>query len=127
MSAALAAQAPLASDPCAAFADDNPHGEAGRPVGVRDLATIADIGQASPHDLPSSPFGVSPDGRSIAFVVRRANPETNSYSQRFLVTSLQHRGATRERNRAREFIPILTPARPFAPAQSRVAQWTPPP
>src|SRR3546814_2242095 len=96
MSAALAAHALLSSVPCTAFADDSPHGEAGRPVGVRDLATIADIGQASPRDLPSSPFGVSPDGRSIAFVVRRANPETNSYCQRLLVTSLQHPGAARE-------------------------------
>jgi dipeptidyl aminopeptidase/acylaminoacyl peptidase len=130
MSAALAAQAPLASDPCAAFADDNPHGEAGRPVGVRDLATIADIGQASPHDLPSSPFGVSPDGRSIAFVVRRANPETNSYCQRLLVTSLQHPGAARELDRGGEFIRMLTAVRKFAAVESGVAdvispRWSP--
>ncbi len=48
MSAALAAQAPLASDPCAAFAADAPGSGPDRPVNVRDLATIADIGQASP-------------------------------------------------------------------------------
>jgi len=99
ISAALAAQVSLASDPCAAFADDRPRGEAGRPVGVRDLATIADIGQASPHDVPNSPFGVSPDGRSIAFVVRRANPDTNSYCQGLRVTSLREAGAVSELDR----------------------------
>jgi len=130
MSAALAAQAPLAPDPCAAFADDSPRGEPGRPVGVRDLATIADIGQASPHDLPSSPFGVSPDGRSIAFVVRRANPETNSYCQRLLVTALQHPGAVLELDRGGEFIRMLTPVRKFAAVESGVAdvispRWSP--
>ena len=71
MSAALAAQGPLASDPCAAFADDAKISEPDRPVSVRDLATIADIGQASPHDVASSPFGVWPVGRLLAFVVRR--------------------------------------------------------
>lgn len=130
MSAALAAQAPLASDPCAAFAGDEPRGETGRPVGVRDLATIADIGQASPHDLPSSPFGVSPDGSSIAFVVRRANPETNSYCQRLLVASLQHPGAAREIDRGGEFIRMLTPVRQFAAVEAGVAdvispRWSP--
>ncbi len=130
MSAALAAQAPLASDPCAAFADDNPRSEAGRPVGVRDLATIADIGQASPHDLPSSPFGVSPDGRSIAFVVRRANPDTNSYCQRLLVTSLRQAGTVRELDRGGEFIRMLTPVRKFAAVEAGVAdvispRWSP--
>ncbi len=130
MSAALAAQAPLASDPCAAFADENPRGEAERPVDVRDLATIADIGQASPHDVPSSPFGVSPDGRSIAFVVRRANPDTNSYCQRLLVTSLTDAGAARELDRGGEFIRMLTPVRKFAAVESGVAdvispRWSP--
>ena len=130
MSAALAAQGPLASDPCAAFAADAKISEPDRPVSVRDLATIADIGQASPHDVASSPFGVSPDGRLLAFVVRRANPETNSYCQRLLVTSLQHPGAARELDRGGEFIRKLTPVRKFAAVESGVAdvispRWSP--
>lgn len=130
MSAALAAQAPLASDPCAAFAADSPGNEASRPVSVSDLATIADMGQASPHDVASAPFGVSPDGRLIAFVVRRANPETNSYCQRLLVTSLSEAGAVRELDRGGEFIRKLTPVRKFAAVESGVAdvispRWSP--
>lgn len=130
MSAALAAQAPLASDPCAAFAADAEIGEPGRPVSVRDLATIADIGQANAHDVANPPFGVSPDGRSIAFVVRRANPDTNSYCHRLLVMSLQHAGAPRELDRGGEFIRKLTPVRNFPVVESGVAdviapRWSP--
>jgi dipeptidyl aminopeptidase/acylaminoacyl peptidase len=130
MSAALAAQAPLASDPCAAFAGDNPSSEAGQSVSVRDLATIADIGQANAHDVASSPFGVSPDGRSIAFVVRRANPETNSYCQRLLVASLADAAEARELDRGGEFSRKLTPVRKFAAVESGVAdvispRWSP--
>ncbi len=130
-SAALAAQDPLASDPCAAFAANRASSAAAsRPVTPDDLATIADIGQANAHDVASSPFGVSPDGQSIAFVVRRANPETNSYCQRLLVASLTHSRPVREMDRGGEFVRKLTPVRKFPAVESGVAhvispRWSP--
>lgn len=130
-SVALAAHDPLASDPCAAFAADRSIGaDAPRPINVDDLATIADIGQANAHDVASSPFGVSPDGQSIAFVVRRANPATNSYCQRLLVVSLARPQFVRELDRGGEFIRKLTPVRQFPAVESGVAhvispRWSP--
>lgn len=54
--------------------------------------------------------------------MRRANPETNSYCQRLLVTSLLHPGPTRELDRGGEFIRKLTPVRKFPALESGVAQ-----
>lgn len=53
-------------------------------IGALDLATIADIGRSDPYESPS-PFGLSPDGRQIAFVVRRADPHTNTFCQKLMV------------------------------------------
>ena len=62
--------------------------------------------------------------------MRRANPDTNSYCQRLLVTSLQNPGAARELDRGGEFIRKLTPVRKFPVVESGVAdvispRWSP--
>jgi hypothetical protein len=44
-----------------------------------DLARLRDIGPSPVMFLYDSPIGVSPDGRRIAFQMRRADPASNSY------------------------------------------------
>lgn len=90
------------SDPCPRFDQAAPPGAA-RPVTTRDLAEIADIGRSDPSD-PVSPFGISPDGKRIAFVVRRGNPDANGYCQRLLVIPIGASAPPAERDRGGAFI-----------------------
>ena len=115
-------------DPCPMF-DRAPPAAVARPVTSRDLATMADIGRSDPNDAPS-PFGVSPDGRQIAFIVRRGNPSANGYCQRLLVMPLDARTAPVERDRGGTFIRDLFDLRnftAFAAGWARVVapRWSP--
>lgn len=93
-----------AVDPCLSF-EQAPTAAAARTrlITARDLVTIADIGRADPYDS-ESPFEVSPDGRWIAFLVRRGNPDTNSYCQRLMIAPMSGTGAARELDRGSEFV-----------------------
>lgn len=131
LSVALAVGAHVNStaDPCRRFEQPSPHGEAPRPVSDFDLATIADIGRADPHDSPS-PFGLSPDGRWIAFLVRRGNPETNNYCQRLMLAPLDGAGDARELDRGGDLIRNLFQLRNLPAVRAGTAQvitprWSP--
>ena len=52
-----------------------------RNLTAEDLAGLRDIGQPSERVDLESPLALSPDGRWVAFVLRRAVPETNGYCQ----------------------------------------------
>lgn len=115
-------------DPCSRFGQIAPPGEP-RPVTPRDLAEIADIGRSDPSD-PVSPFGISPDGKQIAFVVRRANPDANGFCQRLMVMPLDGSQAPIERDRGGGFIREQYDLRNFTAIQagwSRVItpRWSP--
>lgn len=98
----VAIEYPPPSDPCQKF--DRSEGPiAPRPVDYLDLAEIADIGRSDPNESPS-PFGISPDGKQIAFVVRRANPAANAHCERLLVVPFDQAGPARELDRGGEFI-----------------------
>lgn len=56
-----------------------PATEPPRPVAADDLLRLRDIGYSDDRTSGPSPLAVSPDGQRIAFVLRRADPETNSY------------------------------------------------
>lgn len=100
----LALPKPPPLDPCPAFDRTVvPPSTAKRKITLRDQATMADIGRSDPFDAPS-PFGVSPDGTSIAFVIRRANPDANAYCQRLVVMPLDASAAPRELDRGGAFI-----------------------
>ena len=47
-----------------------------RQISVNDLVRLRDIGQNAPAE-PTSPIALSPDGRSVAFQLRRLEPTTN--------------------------------------------------
>lgn len=115
----VGAQPITVSDPCLRFDQAAPLGTA-RSVTPRDLAEIADIGRSDPSD-PVSPFGISPDGRQIAFIVRRGNPDTNGYCQRLMVMPLDASAAPVERDRGGEFIRDVFELRNFT---AIAAGWT---
>lgn len=60
-----------------------------RPVSALDVATLRDIGTPTVNSaFDPRQFTLSPDGRSIAFLVRQADPATNSYCQGIFVLGL---------------------------------------
>lgn len=90
-------------DPCSIDGGVGQNGaHATRGVATRDLATLADIGRVGPYASPT-PIGVSPNGLSAAFVVRRANPDTNSYCQRLILVEASG-GRGHEVDRGGEFM-----------------------
>lgn len=68
-----------------------------------DLVSLADIGRSDPSPFPGA-LGISPDGKTIAFVVRRANPATNSYCQQLMEIPVDGSGAPRELDRGGEYL-----------------------
>ncbi|RYF11823.1 MAG: hypothetical protein EOO77_18605 [Oxalobacteraceae bacterium] len=59
-----------------------------RTVSPVDLATLRDIGRPDDSLYDSDPISVSPDGKRIAFQVRRADPARNSYCIGMVVMDL---------------------------------------
>ena len=91
-------------DPCAAFERESGATSARSQVAaIADLVTIADIGRSNADQSPSA-FSVSPDGEQIAFVVRRANPETNSHCQKLIVAPMDGLDNAQEIDRGGEFV-----------------------
>ncbi|MEC3909676.1 Atxe2 family lasso peptide isopeptidase [Sphingobium sp. CR2-8] len=60
-----------------------------RAVTAGDIAKLRDIGPIGGMPAGQSPLALSPDGRSIAFILTRAHPETNSYCQGLVVVDLR--------------------------------------
>ncbi|WP_454798692.1 Atxe2 family lasso peptide isopeptidase [Novosphingobium lindaniclasticum] len=49
-----------------------------RDIGPADLVRLRDVGYSDVIPGPGSPFALSPDGRLLAFVVKRADPAVNT-------------------------------------------------
>lgn len=121
-----------AVDPCLLFEAEalGPGRGQGNELTSSDLATLADIGRSDPNES-ASPFGVSPDGKSIAFLVRRANPQANAFCQKLMVASLAREGAPpREIDRGGAFIRATFALRNFPVVGAGYAQvitprWSP--
>lgn len=90
-------------DPCARFEQQAEVVDVGRTLMIDDLVELVDIGISNPHES-ESPFGISPDGKSIAFVERRANATENRYCQRLIVRQIDGTGKARELDRGGDFI-----------------------
>lgn len=106
------------ADPCEGLEAQRPRPD-GRLMSIEDLVEIADIGRSDPNETASA-FGVSPDGKRIAFQLRRANSETNSYCLKLLVMPLKGKGEPVELDRDRHFIRDDFALRDFA---SVAAGW----
>ncbi len=120
---------PSGIEPCAIF--DKPSAEtvATRSIAAADLVGLADIGRSDPFES-ESPFGISPDGRSIAFVVRRANANADAYCQRLLVAPLGGGQEAREVDRGGDIILRDFDLRKFVSITSGMAKvvtprWSP--
>jgi len=94
---------PYGGDPCAPFDTPADAVRSPRVLTACELAQIADIGRSDSNES-ASPFGISPDGERIAFLVRRANVDANAYCQRLLVTSMDGGGQVEELDRGGAFI-----------------------
>ena len=76
-----------------------------RPVTAEDLVGLRDIGQPDPSFiLPESPLAVSPDGRTVAYVINRADPATNEYCRALVVSGIGLGNAARAIDRGGELI-----------------------
>lgn len=120
---------PSSVDPCAKFDSAAVSKEPHRPVKVMDLVELSDIGRSDPNES-ASPFGISPDGRSIAFLVRKANAHENEYCQRLMVASMDGSGELREIDRGGAFIRSDFPLHNFTSLKSGSAKvitprWSP--
>ncbi|MBD3772345.1 MAG: Atxe2 family lasso peptide isopeptidase [Rhodobacteraceae bacterium] len=116
-------------DPCSALEQEAAPLSPPRVMTSRDLATISDIGRSSPFDT-ESPFSVSPDGRQIALMERRGDPETNSFCQRLIVVPRSGSGSPVELDRGGQFIRSLFDLRNLAAVRAGTAQiitprWSP--
>jgi dipeptidyl aminopeptidase/acylaminoacyl peptidase len=108
--------------------------QATRSITPDDLLRLRDIGQpdGSMFGQPS-PFGISPDGREAAFILNRADPDTNSYCRALVVISLSGPPNPRILDRGGEMITNSTVARGLVvdigfpalltPAWSRDGRW----
>lgn len=76
-------------DPCQSLQTQEEQIRSNNPVSVPrlvtawELATITDIGRGEPYAIGPL-IGVSPDGKSIAVILRRADPATNRFCQRLV-------------------------------------------
>ena len=60
-----------------------------RPVTADDLVRLRDIGLPDGSLSGPSPLAVSPDGRQVAFVLNRAEPERNDYCRALIVMPIE--------------------------------------
>ena len=120
---------PSSVDPCAKFDSAAASKEPLRSVKAIDLVELSDIGRSDPNES-ASPFGISPDGGSIAFLVRRANAHENTYCQRLMVAPMDGSGEPREIDRGGAFIRSDFPLHNFTSLMSGYAKvitprWSP--
>lgn len=90
-------------------ADIFPRSELGgdvRAVNARDVATIRDIGPTGGLPMGQTPLSLSPDRRSVAFVLTRADPDRNSYCQAVVVVDLRDAGGTRMIDRGGDLVRV---------------------
>ena len=59
-----------------------------RPLVPEDLVRLRDIGPVDPEPHAAPFFTISPDGRRVAFQLRRADPDSNSYCLAMVVMDL---------------------------------------
>lgn len=85
-----------------------------RSVTARDLVGLRDIGKPDPADYSGeSPLALSPDGRAVAFVVNKADPDGNGYCRALVSVALDGRSAPRLLDRGGELITVTDAIRGF--------------
>lgn len=81
--------------------------EGRRNVTAEDIARLRDIGQPDATLIPpESPLAVSPDGRTLAFVISRPVPKANSHCRALVVVETRASAKPRIVDRGGEFIEL---------------------
>jgi dipeptidyl aminopeptidase/acylaminoacyl peptidase len=75
-----------------------------RPITPNDLVRLRDIGMPGYSVPGETPLAVSPDHTRVAFVLRRADPTTNSYCQGLYVVDIGGEHRVRQIDAGGEFI-----------------------
>lgn len=101
-----------------------------RTVTADDLLRLRDIGQPDPSTYSEpTPLAVSPDGRKIAFELRRADPDRNTYCQALIVLPTDGSGPPVRIADAGQFIVYQQPLRgsvvPIGFAAAVTPRWSP--
>lgn len=86
--ALLTTAAPPSGAHCASLLAEHGTSPAVRPISADDLLRLRDIGQPDTSVGGRSPLAVSPDGRWLAFVVSRADPDANTICQGLVVVAV---------------------------------------
>lgn len=102
---ALLAAIPHARAACDDVLPKAPAAGPARAVTADDLVELRDIGQPDASILlPESPLAVSPDGRSVAFVINRADLSSNGYCRATVVLDLVPGAVPRTIDRGGELV-----------------------
>lgn len=96
-----------------------------REINARDLIELNDIGYPDPAITGESPLAVSPDGKNVAFVVRRADLQSNGYCYSLILLPLHPGSWPRVVDSGGEFIPLSTFVRNLEVEVGLPAQVTP--
>ncbi|MEW4468973.1 Atxe2 family lasso peptide isopeptidase [Parasphingorhabdus sp. JC815] len=120
---------PSSIDPCAKFDHFTDRNLSYRRINATDLVELSDIGRSDSNES-ASPFSISPNGKSIAFLLRRANAQENQYCQRLMVAQMDGKGEPREIDRGGKFIRADFPLHNFTSLMSGYAKvitprWSP--
>ena len=75
-----------------------------RTVTPDDLVRLRDLGMPDDSLPDKAPFSISPDGKRIAFVLRRADPVANNYCHGLYVTDIRPTSHPRQIDGGGEFI-----------------------
>ena len=100
-----------------------------RPLAPEDLARLRDIGSSDVNALGTPLITLSPDGRRIAFQLRRGDPERNAYCQGIAILDLRTR-TTRVVDQGGDFFQSTIDFRgkadfPMGVARTIVPRWSP--
>lgn len=125
---ALAGAHPI-FDPACAGREGSALPAQGLPVTTRDLARLRDIGIAFPYQ-DSVGLSVSPDGRRVAFQLREADPERNSYCLSIVIAAIDGKSSPVVVDRGGDLIRQSRPQLGLGPYPSGVPEvirpvWSP--
>jgi len=124
--------AAVSAAPCEKLVPPNRVGlVAARSVEARDLVGLRDIGPSLIGDPTARPFGISPDGSRIAFQIRQADTDANTYCMGIFVLSLSEDHTLTSVDMGGEFIKEVFSTQGFtespAPGGARIIEpkWSP--
>lgn len=90
-----AAAAPVDASPCNVLDSAAPAVPDGRAVTARSIAMLRDFGRPDTGSDQGPAFGAAPDGKRVALVVRRADPDHNRFCQALVIVARSGRAALR--------------------------------